>query len=232
MDYETCTNHVSNSGYQKNHTKTILTRRVCSNCALLFPSAVTAVQPSGHILSLHTPACRPQHPFWIHQMKSCSDRNICVMHLDHNISRLWSLRKLLLTCVDHGFNGESLPCFHHSHSFVSCGLKLRKNQITFLKSDPSTIYSEQENTMQPFLVITTLYFVKRSYNLNLWIQYHALDWSQSSEIFGVMREWGEHEAGDTTSKKPHIFLKLGPGRSRMNMARDSSYVCHTKTKES
>jgi GH15 family glucan-1,4-alpha-glucosidase len=43
-----------------------------------------------------------------------------------------------------------------------------------------------------------------------------------------MREWGEHEAGDTTSERPHIFLKLGPGRSRMNMAGYSVHMYATQ----
>lgn len=52
--------------------------------------------------------------------------------------------------------------------------KLRNTQKLFQISDPSTIYSEQENTMQPFLVITTLFLYKdhttstNNSNIMLW----------------------------------------------------------------
>lgn len=63
------TPNISNSVCKSNSWKfrQCFTKRVCSNWALRLPSAVTAVQPSGHIRSRQTP--KPQFVLVVHRRK-------------------------------------------------------------------------------------------------------------------------------------------------------------------
>lgn len=88
----------------------IITKRVCSNWALRLPSAVTAVHPSGHIRSRHTPVIRK-----LELNENKKKNNNKRQHMCWDQVEEWGT----CTCIDHRFDCKGLPGFHDTDRFVS-----------------------------------------------------------------------------------------------------------------